>query len=119
MQMGDVRESMAQGCMDYVHDFVHKMSHIKEPFYVVYYATVDRLTPNKINQTVKAYHQKPPFMIGVLVWYVNNRLGICDLVPELSSPPDYPIDPKFLSDDPKDLIVSVAQQGKRTNLGYS
>lgn len=118
-EMGEVREEMAQGCVDYVMDFIHAMRNIKEPFYAVYHANVDKLTPNKINQTVKAYHAKPPAMIGILVWYVDNKLGICDFRPDLSAPPDMPINPAFLSDDPKDLIVSVAQQGKRINLGFT
>lgn len=118
-EMSEIREPMAQGCVDYVMDFINNMSHIKEPFYVVYHASVDRLNPNRINQTVKAYHSKPPEMIGILVWYVDNKLGICDFRPDLSAPPDMPINPAFLSDDPQDLIVRVAEKGKRTNLGYS
>lgn len=117
--MHEVREAMSQGCVDYVMDFIDNMRHIKEPFYAVYCADVDRLNANRINHTVKAYHGKPPEMIGILVWYVDNRLGICDFRPDLSAPPDMPINPAFLSDDPKDLIVSVAQQGKRINLGFT
>lgn len=117
--MGEMRSAMAQGCVDYVHDFVHNMRHIKEPFYVVYHAAVDHLNPNRINQTVKAYHAKPPAVLGILVWYVDNSLGICDFRPDLSAPPDVPVHPSFLSEDPKDLIVGVAERGKQTKLGYS
>lgn len=114
--MGDVREDMARGCMNYVEDFVNNMKHIKEPFYVVYYADVDRLNPNRINQTVKAYHKKPPSMLGILVWYVDNAKGIFRLESELSAPKDIPLIPGMLSDSKEDQFPSIMEKGEKLNV---
>ena len=114
--LGDVREEMARGCMDYVENFVNNMTHVKEPFYVVYHADVDRLNPNRINQTVKAYHQKPPAILGILVWYVDNSKGIFKFVSELSAPKDIPLIPELLSDRKEDQIPTIMEKGEKLNV---
>ena len=115
-EMGEVRDPMCRGEMNVIYDFINNMKHIDRPFYVVYSADVDHLVPNKINRAIKAYYQQPPKMLGILVWYVDNKLGIADFRPDLSMPFDIPIDPSILSDDPRDMAVSVAEQGKQSNL---
>lgn len=114
--LGDVREEMAQGCMSYVENFVNNMKHIKEPFYVVYYAEIDRFNPNRINQTVRAYHQKPPFILGILVWFVDNTNGVFRFVSSLSSPKDIPLIPEMLSDKKEDQIPSIMEKGEKLNV---
>jgi hypothetical protein len=112
--MGDLREEMAKGCMDYVEDFVVNMKHIKEPFWVVYFADVDRARPNTLNQTVKAYHQKPPSgILGILCWYVDNSKGIFRLETDMSCPFDIPLDPSMLSDRKEDQFASVMEKGSK------
>lgn len=111
--LGDVREEMAKGCLDYVEDFYNGMQHIKEPFYIVYYADVDHINPNRIIQTVKAYHKKPPFILGLLVWYVDNAKGIFMFRADLSSPPDVPLNPATLSDRKEDQITSIMEKGTK------
>lgn len=111
--MGDVREDMARGCMNYVEDFVNGMKHIQEPFYVVYHANTDRFNPKRINQTVKAYHQKPPAILGILVWYIDNPKGIFEFRADLSAPHDVPLNPKTLSENPKDLVGNLVNRAKQ------
>jgi hypothetical protein len=62
---------------------------------------------------MKAYYAKPPVILGILVWYVDNEKGIFEFRPELSAPHDVPLDPKLLSDKASDASASVAEQGEK------
>lgn len=112
---GETRDEMAMGCMKLVEEFANKMRSEVKPFYIVFFAKPD-CNVNGIRQTVKAYFQKPAKMLGILVWYVNNPLGIFDFVPELSSPPDVPLNAKFLSSNSADSFGRVMQTGKDLNI---
>jgi hypothetical protein len=116
LELGELREAMSRGCMQYVEDFVSKMKHEKTPFYAVYCARPNYLVPNQIRQTVKAYREKPPSLIGVLVWYVDNAKGLFEFKPELSAPWDVPSHPLLLSDRPEDQFISVMERGKELNV---
>jgi len=110
-KFGETRDAMAMGCMQLVEDFANKMRSEVKPFYIVFFAKPD-CSVSGIRQTVKAYFHKPAKLLGILVWYVNNPLGIFDFVPELSSPPDIPLDPSMLSTRSADSFASVMQTGK-------
>jgi hypothetical protein len=62
---------------------------------------------------MKAYFSKPPVILGILVWYVDNKLGLFEFRPELSAPPDVPLDPKLLSDKASDASARVSLQGEK------
>lgn len=111
-ELGETRDAMAAGCIKYVEDFVSKMKHEYEPFYVVYCARQDYLTPNRIIQTIKAYRDRPPSVLGILVWYVDNPKGIMQFRPDLSAPWDVPLDESNLSDKSYDQFARVMQRGE-------
>ena len=76
----------------------------------------NRLGRFAFKQAMKAYYAKPPAMLGILVWYVNHPLGEFKFMPDLSAPPDVPIDPNLLSDKASDASDRVAAQGEKMNV---
>ncbi len=114
-QLGETRDEMAMDCMRLVEDFANKMKSEVKPFYIVFFAKPDA-NVNAVRQTVKAYYHRPAKLLGLLVWYVNNPLGIFDFVPELSSPPDIPLDPSLLSTRSAESYSGVMQTGKDLNV---
>lgn len=125
-ELGETRESLALQCWELVTKFAEGMRHEKKPFYIVYAAKSDPALQGAVidgsvaigglKQTVKAYYTRPPAILGIMVWYVDNNLGIFEFIPDLSCPPDVPIDPSMLSDKSEDQFSSVMQKGKDINV---
>jgi hypothetical protein len=99
-----------------VEDFANNMSKEEKPFYIVYACKPDTSNPSIFRQAIKAYYKRPEPLIGILVWYVNHPLGIFEFMPELSAPPDIPLDDRFLSKRAIDVSDRVARQGKKMNV---
>jgi hypothetical protein len=114
--LGETREAMSRGLMKQIEDFASNMKHMKEPFYIVFHAKADHIAGNCIRQSIKAYSRVPKDLLGILVWYVDNKTGTFEFKPELSSPPDVPIDPRLLSDNPQDFNQRVAERGQKLNV---
>lgn len=125
-ELGETREALAMQAWQTAEDFANNMKREKRPFYVVYAAKFDPALQGAIvngkcalggmRQTVKAYYQRPSPMLGILVWYVDHNLGIFEFVPELSAPPDVPINPDMLSSRSEDQFVGVMNKGKDFNV---
>lgn len=115
-ELGETRDAMAAGCMKYVEDYVSKMKHETEPYYLVYCARENNMNLGEIRQTIKAYRQKPPALIGVLVWYVDNKLGLMEFRPDLSAPWDIPSNPETLSDKSEDKFIRVMERGQQLKI---
>ncbi len=115
-EIGESREQLGRDVIKLVEDFANKMKAEVKPFYIVYACKPDKNNPSILRQAIKAYHQRRPAIIGILVWYVNHPLGQFEFVPELSTPPDIPIDPNLLSDKASDVSERVADQGKKLNI---
>lgn len=114
--IGESRDAWAKDVWQMAEDFANNMKHETRPFYIVYAAKGDMYNPHKFRQTIKAYYARPPAMIGILVWFVNNPLGEFRFIPELSAPPDVPLDPNLLSDKASDASERVAAQGAKLNV---
>ena len=114
--LGETREAMARGCMELVENFVNNMKHEKKPFYILFCAKSDKQNPGAIRQSIKACFQRPPKILGLLVWYVDNTKGVFDFIPELSSPPDIPLLPELLSEKSEDFFPSIAQKASSFNV---
>lgn len=112
--MGEVREKMAEDCWRQAEDFASKVKSEK-PFYVVFFAKADA-SVNGIRQAFKAYHTRPSGILGILVWYVNHSLGMFEFMPELSSPPDVPVNPLLLSTRSEDQFTGLMDKGKDLNV---
>ena len=117
-EIGESREKWGRDVMKMAEEFCNSMKDEVKPFYIVYACKEDRGMSNMLGrsafkQAMKAYYQKPPAMLGILVWYVNNPEGEFRFVPELSSPPDVPIDPSLLSDKASDVSERVMAQGQK------
>ena len=111
-EIGESREEWGRDIWNKAEDFASKISS-EMPFYVVFSAKSDRQHPHVFRQAFKAYYQRPPHLIGILVWYVDKSLGLFDLVSELSIPPDVPIDPALLSKEKQDTFASLMEVGEK------
>lgn len=121
LEIGTAREEWGWDVISLVENFVNNMKSESRPFYVVYACKEDRGMGNKLGtpafkQAIRAYYQKPPLMLGILVWHVNNATGEFKFMPELSAPPDVPVDPSLLSDKACDLVPRIAEQGEKLNV---
>jgi len=112
-EIGESRESLGRDVWNKAEHIANEMKNDSMPFYIVYAAKHDKKEPHKIRQAFRMYRQAPPKIIGLLVWYVDNAKGIFELVPELSIPPDVPVDESLLSKDKKEFFPQVAEAGKR------
>lgn len=117
-EIGESREAWGWDVMRMAEEFANNMSKEMEPFYIVYACKEDKGMSNILGrgafkQAMKAYKSKPPPMLGILVWYVDHRTAEFRFCPELSAPPDVPLDPSLLSDKASDASVRVAAQGEK------
>lgn len=119
-EIGESREAWGWDVVRMAEEFANNIKAESKPFYIVYACKEDRGMSNALGrsafkQAFKAYYHKPPAMLGILVWYVDHRRGEFRFVPELSAPPDVPLDPGLLSDKASDASERVAAQGERLN----
>lgn len=117
-EIGESREAWGWNVMRLVEDFASNMNKEEKPFYIVYACKEDRGMSNRLGtptfkQAIKAYYSKPPAMLGILVWYVDNKKSEFRFCPELSAPPDIPLDPSLLSDKASDASDRVMAQGEK------
>lgn len=119
-ELGETRERLGRDIWKKAEDFANEMKHVEKPFYIVYACKEDKAASERLGslvlrQAFKAYFAKPPALLGILVWYVDNKIGEFSFKPELSAPPDVPIDPSMLSTNPDDCFERVAKQGQKLN----
>lgn len=117
-EIGESREKWGNDIWQMAEEFANNMKSEVKPFYIVYAAKYDPHSSEKagcgvFRQTMKAYYTRPPAILGILVWYVDNAQGIFEFIPELSAPPDVPLDPSLLSDKASDASDRVAAQGQK------
>jgi len=118
-EIGEAREEWGQKVWAMASDFAENMKKEKRPFYIVFAAKPDKNIPGAFRQSLKAYYQKPPNLLGILVWRVDHPKGIFEFCHNLSSPPDIPVDPTLLSDKPCDMSPRVAERGRELNVVLS
>jgi hypothetical protein len=114
--IGEAREEWGLKVWQMVEDFAENMKKEQKPFYIVYAAKPDTTYKGCFRQAIKAYYHKPPKLLGILVWYVDNAKGIFEFSSKLSAPPDIPVDPELLSEKPQDASERVMEQGERLNV---
>lgn len=120
-EIGESRETWGWAVWKMAEEFANNMKSEVKPFYIVYAAKHDPHASEKLGrgafrQAMKAYYHRPSPMLGILVWFVNNPMGIFEFCPELSAPPDVPIDPSLLSEKAEDALPSVMEKGKELNV---
>lgn len=115
-EIGEAREEWGRNVWDMALDFAEKMKKENRPFYIVYAGKPDKSLPGTFRQSFKAYYQKPPHLIGILVWYVDHPKGLFEFRHELSSPPDLPVPMGLLSDRSEDTSPRVAERGRELNV---
>jgi len=119
--IGESRDAWGLEVWKKAEDFANHMKHETKPFYIVYAAKQDKAASEKhgtgvFKQTFKAYYKRPPKILGILVWFVNNPIGIFEFQPDLSFPYDVPTDPKLISEKAEDALPSVMEKGKQMNV---
>ena len=123
--LGEVRDAMAMDVWKQAEHIASLNKHIVRPFYILYTAKVDpalnganvrgKRTDGGIRQSFRISYDRPPFVLGMLVWFVNNTCGIFEFVSLLSSPPDIPLDPKLLSTKSEDQAPALMEKAKDMN----
>jgi len=111
-EIGETRNAMAQDLVTKVAKLADDMSNDKEPFYIVFHAKKHQFIDKAIVTALKMYRFVPAGILGILVWYVDHSKGVFEFRPELSSPPDIPVNEALLSDKKEDFIPRIANQGK-------
>lgn len=115
-EMGESREAWGADVWKMAEGFANNLSKEEKPFYIVYACKPDKIKKGVFRQTMKAYYNRPQPILGILVWYVNHPTGEFRLVPELSSPPDIPLDQSLLSTDSQDSFADISARGKNLNV---
>lgn len=114
--IGESVEAWGLDVMKMAENYAQGLKRDKKPFYIVYAAKQDKHYEGAFRQSFRFYRQRPPKLLGVLVWYVDHPKGIFQFVPELSFPPDVPIDPSLLSTKTEDQLPSVMEKGESMNV---
>ena len=114
VELGEARDAWSWNVWRKAEAFASNLKSDREPFYVVYAAKQDKQQKEAtFRESFRFYRQRPPRILGILVWYVDHCKGIFELVPELSVPPDVPLNPELLSKDSKDAAPSVMETGEQ------
>ena len=113
VEMQEARETWGRDVWNKAEQFASTMKNDKRPFYVVFAAKQDKAYSGVFRQAFRFYRQKPPQVIGLLVWYVDHPNGVFKLVPELSIPPDVPLDTNLMSHDTKDASPALMEVGQK------
>jgi hypothetical protein len=121
-ELGETRDALALATWNKAIKIANDHQKEKKPFYIVYAAKPDPglsgavvnglVASGGIRETFKLCHHRPQCYLGQLVWFVNHATGDFLFIPELSPPPDVPLDPSLLSDKSEDKFAGVMQQGK-------
>ena len=124
--LGETRDDLALATWNKAISIANDYKSEVKPFYIMYVSKCDPHLQGAIvnglcvsgglREAWRLCHIRPPKILGMLVWFVNNPLGIFEFVPELSSPPDVPLDPSLLSDRKEDQSERVMEQGKSLNV---
>lgn len=112
-KIGESREQWGLAVWQQAEEIANRLKSDEKPFYIVFAAKQDKSSPGTFRQAFRMYRQRPPKLIGILVWYVDNKQGIFRIVPELSIPPDVPIDESLLSKDSKDSFAAISEVGEK------
>lgn len=112
-EIGDSREQWGWNVWHQAEEIANNLKSDREPFYIVFAAKQDKSKEGTFRQSFRMYRQRPPKLLGILVWYVDNTRGVFELVPELSLPPDVPIDPSLLSTERADASSALMEVGQK------
>jgi hypothetical protein len=115
IEIGEAREKWGWDVWKQAEDIANNMKSSERPFYIVYAAKPDRARPDAFKQAFKMYKSRPPKILGILVWHIDEQ-GDFSFVPELSLPPDVPLDPNLLSTKSQDSFSTVMEKGEKTNV---
>jgi hypothetical protein len=125
-ELGETRDAMAWDVWRKAESIASERKNEVKPFYIIYAAKTDPalagaivrglVASGGIRQTFRLSYERPPMILGQLVWFVNNPMGLFEFVPQLSSPPDIPLDPSMLSDRKEDQFNTVMEKGKDMNV---
>lgn len=125
-ELGETRDALALATWNKAIEIANDHKKEKKPFYIVYAAKSDPglqgavvnglVASGGLRQTFKLTHSRPQVFLGQLVWFVNHATGEFRFLPELSPPPDIPLDPSLLSTRSEDQLYSVMDTGKKMNV---
>jgi len=77
----DEKQSLKQVIGKLVDEAVNSLSHLREVYFLTIHASFDREDPTQFNVSQpKASFTIPSFRTNTMVFWVNNKSGICELL---------------------------------------
>ncbi len=77
----DEKQALKKLIDDYIEKVTSDFSHIEGTYFITFHAKFDKFDPSQFNlDQPKITKKLPPFLSNTLVWYVNNRRGIRELL---------------------------------------
>lgn len=124
-ELGETRDAMGWAVWKKAQEIAEETKDVKQ-FYIVYAAKPDPalfgavvngfVARGGIRDAWRICTKRPQPFLGILVWYVDHDKSLFEFQPDLSSPPDIPLDPELLSDRSEDQLVSIMEKGKQMNV---
>jgi hypothetical protein len=116
-EIGESREAWGLDVWNKASDIANNVKASDRPFYIVYACKEDKAQSEHVGKAVfkqafKMYKEKPPAILGILVWYVDEA-GDLLFQPDLSAPFDVPLDERLLSDKSEDTSERLSAQGEK------
>lgn len=80
-QFVDEKQALKKQIDEWVDRAVHEHQHLKDTYYLTFHAKFDEYDPSVFTvDAPKITHRLPPFLSNSLVFWVNNKRGICELL---------------------------------------
>jgi len=80
-QFVDEKEALKKVIDEYIEKAINMHQHIDQPYFLTFHAKFNPCDPNSFNvDAPKISFKLPPFISNSLVFWVNNRSGLCELL---------------------------------------
>ena len=79
--------------------FIDENQDIKEPYFILFKQNFDQVNPGIAREAMSIYYDRPPLIVGTMVYWVDNTRGACFLLWTVN----HQGKPKFNLEAPKKL----------------
>lgn len=60
--------------------FIDENQELRDPYFILYKQNFDQKDPNVAREAMSIYHQRPPLIVGSMVFWIDNTRGACFLL---------------------------------------
>lgn len=65
---------------DKLNKFIDENQDIREPYFVLYKQNFDQKDPSQAREALSVYYERPPLIVGTMVFWIDNSRGACFLL---------------------------------------